>query len=274
VHVPTASSSRGQHKPGAPPGLAALRRDPACEAGSCAVNHRDTSSFRYGLASYHHRVTYAGDERLALCALLDATGPSGLTLCEGWTTLDLAAHLVLRERRPDAGLGIVVAPLAGHTRRVQRALIERTPFARLVQSIRSGPPRLSPFRLPGADERANLVEFFVHHEDVRRARPGWQPREIATGLREVLWRRLGMARFILRKAPVGIELARADQPEPEGPGAPTVRISARAGTPVVTVTGTPAELTMWATGRTSAARVRLDGSEAAVQALSQARWRL
>ena len=46
------------------------------------------------------------------------------------------------------------------------------------------------------------------------------------------------------------------------------------GTPVVTVTGPPAELTLWANGRTTAAKVRLDGTEAATAMLAQARWRL
>ena len=215
---------------------------------------------------------YARDERLALCALLDQVGPREPTLCQGWTTLDLAAHLVLRERRPDAGLGLLGGPLAAHTRAVQRRLAQRTPYPRLVQLVRTGPPRLSMFALPGADERANAVEYFVHHEDVRRAQPDWEPRKLDPGLTEELWGRLRMARFVLRKAPVGVELVRDDQPEPAGPGGPRVRITARARTPVVTVTGAPAELTMWAMGRTSAARVRLDGSDAAVAALSGARW--
>jgi uncharacterized protein (TIGR03085 family) len=215
---------------------------------------------------------YARDERLALCALLDQVGPREPTLCEGWTTLDLAAHLVVRERRPDAGLGLLGGPLAAHTRAIQRRLAQRTPYPRLVQMVRSGPPRLSLFALPGADERANVVEYFVHQEDVRRAQPGWEPRKLDPGLTEELWGRLRMARFVLRKAPVGVELVRDDQPEPAGPGGPRVRITARARTPVVTITGTPAELTMWALGRTTAARVKLDGSDAAVAALSAARW--
>jgi uncharacterized protein (TIGR03085 family) len=215
---------------------------------------------------------YARDERLALCALLDQVGPREPTLCEGWATLDLAAHLVVRERRPDAGLGLLGGPLAAHTRAVQRRLTQRTPYPRLVQMIRNGPPRLSLFALPGADERANVVEYFVHHEDVRRAQPDWEPRKLDPGLTEELWGRLRMARFMLRKAPVGVELVRDDQPEPAGPGGPRVRITARARTPVVTVTGAPAELTMWALGRTAAARVRLDGSDAAIAALSAARW--
>jgi uncharacterized protein (TIGR03085 family) len=217
---------------------------------------------------------YARDERAAICALLDETGPAAPTLCEGWTTLDLAAHLVLREHRPDAGAGMLGGPLAGHTRRVQATITRRNPYPRLVELIRNGPPRFSMFGIPGADERANVVEFFVHHEDVRRGAAGWQPREIDTGLADVLWSRLRMARFVLRKAPVGVELARDDRPA-AGPQkvAQRVRITAKARTPVVTVTGGPAELTMWALGRTAAARVQLDGSDAAVRALSDTGWR-
>src|SRR6266542_3512231 len=140
-------------------------------------------------------------------------------------------------------------------------------------SAARGPPRLSFFGIPGMDERANAVEFFVHHEDVRRAQPGWQPRAIGHGLSEELWRRLKMARMILRKAPVGVEFARSDEPSPSRSGAPSIRLTAHARTPIVTVTGTPAELTLWALGRTAAARVRLDGSEDDVRALSAARWR-
>ncbi len=218
-------------------------------------------------------MTHARNERLALCALLDQAGPGEPTLCEGWRTLDLAAHLVLREHRPDAGAGVLGGPLARHTRRVQSALA-RTPYPGLVETIRNGPPRLSVFGIPGADERVNLVEFFVHHEDVRRAQPGWEPRDLDPGLSELLWTRLKVARFVLRKAPVGVEFARDDQPRPGITRSRRVRITAKARTPVVTITGAPAELTMWALGRTAAARVRLDGSEADVRALSTASWHI
>jgi uncharacterized protein (TIGR03085 family) len=224
--------------------------------------------------TYDHLMTHAREERVALCAVLDQAGPSEPTLCEGWRTLDLAAHLVLREHRPDAGIGVLGGPLARHTRHVQSALARRTPYPRLVEIVRNGPPRLSIFGIPGADARVNLVEFFVHHEDVRRAQPGWEPRDLDPGLSEVLWNRLKMARFVLRKAPVGVELARDDRPRPGATGPRRVRITAKARTPVVTITGTPAELTMWALGRTAAAKVRLDGSEADVQALSAASWRI
>ena len=206
-------------------------------------------------------MSYSREERLALCALLDKTGPDAPTLCEGWTTGDLAAHLVLRERRPDAAAGVMGGPLAGYTARVQKRIRDRIPFADLVRMIRSGPPMLSYMSIPGMDERTNLVEFFVHHEDVRRGTPGWEPRQIGGGESDLLWQRLRLAKFMLRHAPVGVELAREDT----GADGRAYRITAKNATPVVTVIGSPAELTMWVMGRRGAARVRFDGTDAAVQ---------
>ncbi len=233
---------------------------------------------------------HSRDERLALCTALAEAGPDAPTLCTGWTTRDLAAHLVLREHRLDASAGIPGGPLARHTARVQQRLASKTLFPELVATIRNGPPRLSPWAIPALDERANTVEFFVHHEDVRRAAPDWKPREISAGLSDALWARLRVARLTMRRVPVGVEFARNDDAagSTDGAGgtgtgstakasaanAPEFRVTVRRGTPVVTVTGPPAELTLWATGRTGAARVRLDGTKAAVQTLSQARWRL
>lgn len=214
-------------------------------------------------------MSYSRDERLALCALLDKTGPDAPTLCEGWTTGDLAAHLVLRERRPDAAAGVLGGPLAGYTARVQRGIRARIPFPDLVRIIRSGPPRLSVMALPGVDERVNAVEFFVHHEDVRRGAPGWEPRQLSGGESDMLWQRLRLARFMLRRAPVGVELARDDIEA----GGTAYRITARNATPAVTVIGSPAELTMWVMGRRTAARVRMDGTKAAVTKLAEANWR-
>ena len=210
-------------------------------------------------------MSYALDERASLCATLSETGPAAPTLCEGWRTVDLAAHLVLRERRLDAAAGLMGGPLAGHTRRVNQKLSAGVPFPRLVELIRTGPPALSFFRLPGMEERGNLVEFFVHHEDIRRGQDGWQPRELKDGLTDVLWQRLQRSKLLFRRSPVGVELARDDLTG--GTGERQVRMTARARTPVVTVTGHPAELLMWALGRTSAARVRLDGNADAVRQL-------
>jgi uncharacterized protein (TIGR03085 family) len=221
-------------------------------------------------------VTHVQDERHALCDLLADVGPDQATLCAGWQTADLAAHLVLRERRPDAGAGVMGGPVARYTRRVQGHISRRHSFAELIELIRNGPPRLSMFGLPGADEKLNLVEYFVHHEDVLRARPEWQPRKVDPDLADVLWDRLSLARLMLRKAPVGVELARADSgraPTAQRSRRGRVRITAKARTPVVTVTGDPVELTLWTMGRAGVADVRLEGADADVAALRSGHWR-
>jgi uncharacterized protein (TIGR03085 family) len=207
---------------------------------------------------------WARAERLALCDLLTETGPDAPTLCQGWTTGDLAAHLLLRERRLDAAPGLMVPLLAGHTARVQRRLRESAPFPQLVEQIRGGPPAWSMYAIPGVDAAANTVEFFVHHEDVRRAQPSWEPRELPAAQEEQLWRRLGMSRFVLRRLPVDITLAE--------PGGRTHRVTK--GGRQARVHGTPGELTLWALGRKDAARVELTGEAEAVNVLSQGRWRL
>ena len=215
-------------------------------------------------------MSYSREERLALSDLLEATGPDAPTLCVGWQTRDLAAHLVLRERRPDAAAGVLGGPLAGHTARVQRRLGERRTYAQLVQAVRDGPPRLSPFALPGVDEAANTVEYFVHHEDIRRAQPDWEPRDIPAALSDALWGRLKSSRLFMRKAPVGVELARNGRGEDAG-GAGPYRVTVKNARPTVTVIGTPAELTMWVMGRTGAAHVTFDGTDAAIGTLRD--WR-
>jgi uncharacterized protein (TIGR03085 family) len=209
-------------------------------------------------------VTYAQEERAALAALLEETGPDAPTLCEGWQTRDLAAHLVLRERRPDAAAGVMGGPLAGYTARVQRQYLGRYSYPELVGLFRSGPPPLSLFAIPGADEAANAVEYFVHHEDVRRAGEEWTERPLDAGLSDMLWKRLKGARLLLRSAPTGVVLAR------EGNGKLDL-IVAKTAAPSVTVAGSPAELTLWSMGRARAARVVLDGPEDAVAKLTA--WR-
>ena len=42
----------------------------------------------------------------------------------------------------------------------------------LVELVRTGPPFYNPMSLGPLNEAANSVEYFVHHEDVRRGRPG------------------------------------------------------------------------------------------------------
>lgn len=201
----------------------------------------------------------ARSERAALCDLLESVGPDAPTLCEGWTTLDLAAHLVVRERRIDTGPGLLVPALAGWTDRVRKQAKTRG-LERLVKDIRSGPPPWSPMRW--ADEAVNGMEYFIHHEDIRRAQPGWEPRDLPADLDAELWKRVASgAKLAVRRAPVGVVLER-----PDG-----TSVVARSGEPSVAVVGAPSEIALFTSGRQSAARVEMRGDEEAVERLRQAR---
>ncbi len=119
------------------------------------------------------RVTeFAPREREALADLMEKLGPDAPTLCAGWTTRDLAAHLVVRANRADAAAGIVIPALAGHTKRVQDRAAGQA-WSALVRQVRRWPWWLAP-----ADEAINRAEYFIHREDVRRAQDDWQPREL------------------------------------------------------------------------------------------------
>ena len=198
--------------------------------------------------------SHARAERAHLAQALTEAGPDAPTLCAGWTTRDLAAHVVVRERRVDAAGGIVVKALAPRLARVQAEFAAR-PWPELLDMVASGPPRRSLFGLAPVDEAANTVEFFVHCEDVRRAKPGWEPRLLDPGLTEALWKRsAGLARLMGRRSPAGLVLRRPD-------GQTAV---ARKGTPVVTVTAKPGELVMFMSGRQGHAVVEMDGPDDAV----------
>ncbi|MEV8453491.1 TIGR03085 family metal-binding protein [Streptomyces sp. NPDC052095] len=204
--------------------------------------------------------THAKRERLLLADLLEAVGPEAPTLCSGWTARDLAAHVVVRERRPDAAGGLLVGALRNRLERVQGEFAAK-PYEELIQLIRTGPPRFSPYAVKQVDEAANTVEFYIHTEDVRRAQPDWTRRELDPVFADLLWSRTERtARLLGRKSPVGLVLRRPD-------GRTVV---AHKGAPVVTVTGEPGELLLFAFGRQSAATVGLEGDKEAVDRLGTA----
>ena len=146
-------------------------------------------------------VSLAQDERSQLVHTLTEVGESAPTLCGDWTARDLAAHLVVRERRLDAGPGIFLPFLSRYTDKVQSGVAGR-PFEDLVDDIRTGPPLWSPFRL--LDPVINVGEMFVHHEDLRRAEPDWTQRTLSAGLQDRLWTLAGVVgRLAYSKSPVG-----------------------------------------------------------------------
>ncbi|MFI6230691.1 TIGR03085 family metal-binding protein [Micromonospora echinospora] len=203
---------------------------------------------------------YARSERQALADLMLALGPDAPTLNEGWVARDLAAHLVVRERRPDAAGGILLPPLRGYAERVRLRIAAR-PWAELVAQVRQ-PPVWSPLSNPLTDELVNTMEFFIHHEDVRRAAPGWQPRDLPAGLHAALWKRATpLARLALRRFPASLLVQAPDHGEVRcGRGGEAVRL-----------VGAPGELTLFLSGRQRAARVQLDGATATVDRLRTAK---
>jgi uncharacterized protein (TIGR03085 family) len=138
-------------------------------------------------------------------------------------------------------------------------------MAELIELIRTGPPATSPFALPGADAAANLTEFFVHCEDVRRGRfpeDRVPAAELAPGLQDELWRRLlRQGRLMFRRAGTGVLLA-----TPEGREHVAVR-----GRPSVRLVGEPGELLLVAFGRGRAADVQREGPPEALAALAAAK---
>jgi uncharacterized protein (TIGR03085 family) len=200
-------------------------------------------------------------ERAALCELFTEVGPDAGTLCGDWTTRDLAAHLVVRERRPDAAIGIIVSKAAGYTDKVQ-AGVAASEWDDLIDTVRSGPPIWSPTKIEAIDKLANTVEFFVHHEDVRRTADGWEPRDLDADLTDALYSMLSkMAKRLVKSSPVGIVLAPDD-------GRPTIVV--KQAEPSVTVSGAVGELVMFVYGRQAHSRVKITGDEASIAAVQSA----
>jgi uncharacterized protein (TIGR03085 family) len=200
-------------------------------------------------------------ERASLCDLFLELGPDEPTLCGDWTTRDLAAHLVVRERRPDAAVGIIVSKLSGYTDKVQTQ-VAATPWTQLVDTVRSGPPVWSPTKIAKVDELANTVEFFVHLEDVRRAQPTWAPRELDADLADTLYGVLAkMAKRLVKGSPVGLVLEPDDGHEP---------VVAKHADTSVTVRGPVGELVMFVYGRQAHSKVELFGDDASVAAVNAA----
>jgi len=182
-------------------------------------------------------------ERRELCDLVEELGPDAPTLCEGWTTLDLAAHLVLRE----------------HFKRWtdERMEAEKAKgLADIVTRLRAGAPAV-PWRVPKLRTFMNGTEYFIHHEDVRRAN-GLGPRTDRPDLEALAWKMTGLTgrRLARQIRPHGLELRR-----PQGPERRYGALDA------AVLHGEATELLLFLSGRRLAAQVMLEGSDGACAAV-------
>ena len=189
-------------------------------------------------------------ERRELCDLLLEVGPDAPTLCEGWTAADIAAHLVLREH-------------FRHWTDARMTAAKAQGLPALVDRLRAGAP-LIPWRLPRLREVLNGLEFFIHHEDVRRAN-GRGPREVMPDLEALAWRLSGYSakRLTRRLGPYSLEIVR-----PDG-----TRRTFGSG-PAAVVQGPATELTLFLSGRRASSQVSINGDAGAVAALERTTFRL
>lgn len=203
-------------------------------------------------------VSLARRERSALADLALEVGPDAPTLCEGWTTRDLLAHVVVRESSPVGSPGIVIGALSSLTDR-EMARVGGWDYADLVERVRR-PARWSPSSLGAVDAVANRLELFVHHEDVRRARSGWVARDLTRADEDALWQQLTLvAKMVFRRAGVPVTLRRTDTE------ARAVLVKGDG----VEIAGFPSELTLYCHGR-EPVDVALSGDPAAVVKLEGA----
>ena len=199
-------------------------------------------------------------ERHALCDTALAVGPDAPTLCGDWTARDLVAHLLVRENSMIGAAGITFSAMAGVTERAM-AKTARRPFPEMVRKLYD--PGITPYRLPGVERLTNTLEYLVHHEDLRRAQPDWEPRELPAADEDELWKLLpGAAKLATRKAPVPIVVRRADRPG--------VEVTVRRGADPVVVTGRPSELVLFFFGRSQLRDVTFEGPPSAITRLQEA----
>lgn len=199
--------------------------------------------------------TIARRERELLCDAALETGGSAPTLCGDWDVRHLLAHLLVRERSLVGAPGIVLPPLSGlHERETDR--VAQHDLAWLVAEVRKARGFLT---LPGLDPLVNTIEFFVHHEDIRRARPGWKPRELDGRTRSALWRAVSVAgRGLVRPAGIPVVIRRTDI----GDSA----VLRRGDDPVV-VSGPVSELVLFLYGRAETTGLEFSGPTDRVERL-------
>ena len=193
--------------------------------------------------------SFARAERARLTDTAAAVGPDAPTLSGDWTVRDLLVHLIVRESDPMGAPGILIPPLSAWTDKASER-VERQDFDTLLARVRR-PAVWSPSRIGPVDAVVNAVEFFVHHEDIRRAQQVWEPRSLKADEQDLLWRLVRvLGRGLVRPAGVPVTIRRTDT------GAEATLRSGQGG---AVVSGLPAEVVLFCYGRKDQARVEVGG---------------
>jgi uncharacterized protein (TIGR03085 family) len=194
-------------------------------------------------------------ERALLCDLFEKVGPSAPTLCEGWDAHHLVAHLRGRESRNPLRSLVAAVPKLGD--RSVADIVAHHGYSELVDEVRNGPPSPTLYSVARLEPLLNGLEYLIHHEDVRRAVAGWEPRTLPRWAEDQIWARvIGVAKLTSRRGPTGVILERSDT-------AATARVSKG---DAVTIGGLPSEIALYLSGRRASSRAELRGSAADVAA--------
>jgi len=207
-------------------------------------------------------VRWMDAERQALVATFRETDPDAPTLCAGWDARRLLGHLVQREHSLWSQLMDVAAKREpGHEKHLSELVATaETPegYEALVARFAAGTGPANPMTWFG--DSVQLLEYIIHHEDVRRGVGTPEPRVLPAAEQEALWKRMPfLAKMTYRKSPVGVSLAR-----PTGDSAVVKK-----GENGVVVTGDVVELALYLSGRREAAAVAITGQPQNIEAFKQ-----
>ena len=177
-------------------------------------------------------------ERHDLCDLALVLGEDAPTLSGDWTAKDLVTHLLLREHSLVGAPGLLIRQLSRLTD-LEMARIGRKDFTVLVERLRGR--GFTPYAIPAVDRAVNTLEYYVHHEDLRRAQPGWTPRELDRADESALWSAIRVfGRGLVRPAGVPVRIRRTDTGS---------EATLRGGADPALLSGMPSEIVMFLYGR-------------------------
>lgn len=221
-------------------------------------------TFRKVIGMTHTPAQIIASERKTIADTLREAGPLAPTLCRGWDTRHMVAHLLLRETKPLVAAGVMGGPLSNRTLRITAKLAHKLTGQRRYEKAIEDFEKLPGYlgmrtRNPNTDTTINLIEYFVHTEDIRRAvGDDWEPRVLDYDVEARIWSDLlGRAGLMARKKyPAGLIL---ESPGFE-PAAKTI-FHPQPGAEATILRGAPGELALYLFGREPQARVeRIDPS--------------